>query len=200
MAADDRLQRAFELFDAANREDPRLHDGQPVELLYAQRMTAWLGRLYPDASEPLRLATRAQHICRWMIPRSRYPMTRAGYLQWRTELGRFHAQTAGRLLVQAGYDAATVERVGALIRKEQFKIDPQAQALEDVICLVFLENELADFAPRHEEEKVVRILRRTWAKMSTRGQAAAMELNFPPHPRSLIEKALLPRPGDPANP
>jgi len=113
---DDRLQRAFELLDAANTEDPRQQDGQPVELLYAQRMTDWLGRLYPDASEPLRLAARAQHIRRWTIPRGRYPMTRAGYLQWRTELGRFHAQTAGRLLSEAGYDDAIIKRVGALIR------------------------------------------------------------------------------------
>jgi hypothetical protein len=200
MAEDDRLHHAFVLIDAAHSEDPRRQDGQPVELLYAQRMTDWLARLYPDAAEPLRLAARAQHIRRWTIPRSRYPMTRAGYLQWRTELGRFHAQTAGRLLAEAGYDAVTVERVGALIRKEQLKTDSDAQALEDVICMVFLQYEFADFAPRHEEAKVVRILRRTWGKMSGRGQAAALGLKLPPHLRSLIEKALAPRPGDPALP
>lgn len=200
MVEDDRLHRAFVLIDAANSQDPRHQDGQPVELLYSQRMTEWLARLYPNASEPLRLATRAQHIRRWTIPRSRYPMTRAGYLQWRTELGRFHAQAAGGLLAEAGYDMAIIQRVGALIRKEQLKKDPDAQALEDVICMVFLEYEFADFAPRHEETKLVRILRRTWGKMSGRGQAAALELRLPPHLRSLIEKALAPHPGDPASP
>lgn len=190
MAQDDRLQLALARFDAANREDPRKQDGQPVELLYALRMTDWLGRLYPNASEPLRLAARAQHIRRWMIPRGRYPMTRAGYLQWRTELGRFHAQTAGTILNELGYDPATIERVGALLRKEKLKADADVQALEDVICMVFLEHELADFAAKHDEEKVLRILRRTWNKMSPIGQAAAMKLQLSPAAKALIVKAI----------
>jgi hypothetical protein len=187
---EDRLQRAFALFDAANRQDPRRQEGQPVELLYAQRMTDWLGRLYPDASEPLRLAARAQHIQRWEIPRGRYPMTRAGYLQWRTELGRFHAQTAGKILREVGYEQPTIDRVGALLRKEKLKADPDVQALEDVICMVFLEHELVDFAAKHDEEKVVRILRRTWNKMSPIGHAAAMKLQLTGAAQALIEKAL----------
>jgi hypothetical protein len=190
MPEDDRLKRAFVLFDAANSEDPRQQDGQPVELLYARRMTDWLGRLYPDASEPLRLAARAQHIQRWEIPRGRYPMTRAGYLQWRTELGRFHAQMAGKILSEVGYEQETIHRVGALLRKEKLKADPDVQALEDVICMVFLEHELADFAAKHDEEKVVRILWRTWNKMSPVGQGAAMKLKLSPAATALIRKAI----------
>jgi hypothetical protein len=190
MAENDRLQRAFALFDAANSEDPRQEDGQPVELLYARRMTDWLARLYPHPSEPLRLAVRAQHIRRWMIPRGRYPMTRTGYLQWRTELGRFHAQTAGKILSEVRYDPATVQRVGALLRKEKLKAHPDAQALEDVSCMVFLEHELTGFAAKHDEEKVVRILRRTWNKMSPVGHAAAMTIQLSPVAKALIDKAL----------
>jgi hypothetical protein len=180
--------------DAANAEDPNVEtvDGKRVakELAYARRMTAWLARLDPEASEALRLAIRAQHIRRWTVPRDSYPMDRQGYHRWRTALARFHAETAGTLMKQAGYDAAMVERVGSLIRKERLKTDPEAQTLEDVACLVFLENYLADFAGKHDEAKVVDILRKTWRKMSKRGQEAALALDLAPDGRRVLDRAL----------
>ena len=193
---DDQNRRAaFDRFDAANACDPHdeLSDGQsvPRELLYARRMTAWLERVEPDASEALRLAARAQHIRRWEIPRGSYPMTRAGYHQWRTRLGQFHAQLAGEILREVGYDEPTVSRVQSLIRKERLKQDAEAQTLEDVICLVFLESYFADFAKQHDDEKVIGILRKTWRKMSRRGHRLAMGLPLAPQTRSLLERAML---------
>jgi hypothetical protein len=195
----DRFNDAIRRFDAANSQDPVQVDATPAQLLYAIRMADWLNRLYPLASEPLRLAARAQHIRRWMIPRNSYPMTRAGYHKWRTALYDFHAQTAEKILAGVGYDPATIAAVRSLLRKEKLKSNPDMQALEDVICLVFLENELPDFAPRHDEAKLLTILRRTWAKMSPHGHAAALQLNYPPEIRSLIEKALS-SPADPKAP
>ena len=193
-APNERYLRAVRRFDDANAADPNrtLVDSQPVpdELLYARRMTAWLDRLQPAASEPLRLAVRCQHLMRWMIPRSQYPITRAGYHQWRTRLAGFHADEAGKILRDVGYDEATVARVQSLVRKEGLKTDPDAQTLEDVACLVFLEYEFSAFARQHEEAKVVNILARTWRKMSDRGHAAALGLHFAPEDRALIEKAL----------
>ncbi|HEX4055098.1 MAG TPA: DUF4202 domain-containing protein [Tepidisphaeraceae bacterium] len=188
----DPFRDAIEKFDAANAQDPTLIDSIPAELLYARRMTDWLNRLYPDADESLRLAARAQHIRRWMIPRSRYPMTRAGYHQWRTTLYTFHADEATQILHEVGYDEQAVARVRSLLRKEKLKADPQTQALEDVACLVFLENYFAEFALKHDEQKVIEILRRTWKKMSERGRAAALELPLQTEARRLIEKALAP--------
>lgn len=137
-------------FDAANAGDPNrvMHDGKvmPSELLYAQCMTRWLTKLYPEASEPLQLAARAQHIRRWEIPRHSFPIDRAGYHRWRTTLYSFHADTAEKILREVGYDEATIGRVRSLLRKERLKVDPESQALEDVVCLVFLENYFADFA------------------------------------------------------
>jgi hypothetical protein len=189
-----RLAAALERFDAANRADPHreLFEGheQAKELVYAWRMSGWLDRLAPEASEPLRLAARCQHLCRWMIPRDRYPMTRGGYRQWRTELAKFHAGKAAEILRDVGYDEATIVRVGALVRKENLAEDAEVQLLEDVICLVFLENYLDEFAREHEEDKVVSILRKTWRKMSSRGQRTALELSLPPEVRRLVEKAL----------
>jgi hypothetical protein len=187
--SDSRFKSAIHRFDALNAHDP---DGK--EVVYAQRMTAWLKRLDPAAPEPLQLAARAQHLMRWSIPRSRFPMTRGGYLQWRTILYDFQADHAAEVLRDVGYDDATVARVRALIRKEKLKADPQMQTLEDVACLVFLENYFADFAADHEEEKLVRILQRTWKKMSPRGHAFAVKLRLPAEARRLIEKALAPRP------
>jgi Domain of unknown function (DUF4202) len=188
--ADLRFQAAIDRFDAANAQDPTLINGVAAELLYARRMSDWLGRMYPEASEALRLAARAQHIRRWMIPRSSYPMTRPGYHQWRTALYSYHADAAAEILQEVGYAEQTVGQVRSLLRKEKLKSDPEMQALEDVICLVFLENYFADFAAKHEEEKVLTILRRTWKKMSARGQAAALELPLSASARGLIEKAL----------
>jgi hypothetical protein len=192
--SDARFAAALAAIDAANAEDPG-HEtvaGKrvPKELAYARRMTAWLGRLEPEASEALRLAIRAQHIRRWTVPRDGYPMDRQGYHRWRTALARFHAETAGAILQKAGYDAATIERVGSLIRKERLKSDPEAQTLEDVACLVFLENYLADFAGKHDEAKVVDILRKTWRKMSKRGQEAALTLDLKPAGRRVLDRAL----------
>ena len=191
---DDRLNRAMRLFDDANRQDPHhtIADGveEPDALLYARRMSDWLHKLEPNPSEALELATRAQHIMRWQIPRSHYPMTRAGYHEWRSDLGKFHAREAASLLQQAGYDDATITRVQSLLRKEHLKSDSEMQTLEDVICLVFLEHYFSEFARKHDEEKIVKILQRTWKKMSPRGHSHALKLQMEPKDRWLIEKAL----------
>jgi hypothetical protein len=169
-----RFARAISLFDAANAEDPRREPGPdgrelPRELLYAQRMTEMIGRFAPEASEVARLAVRAQHIQRWKVPRDSYPMTRDGYLQWRTGLYKFHAETAGRLLAEAGYDAESIEKVKAAVGKRGLKVNPDTQLLEDVTDLVFIEHYMLAFAGQHgeyTEEKWLDIIRKTWKKMS----------------------------------
>ena len=189
-----RFDDALARFDQVNAEDPN-HEligdtPQPKELVYAQRMTAWLDRLAPDASEPLRLAARCQHIRRWVIARSEFPPSREGYRRWRTTLAAYHAQTAGAILRKAGYGDATVARVEALVRKVRLKADADTQTLEDVICLVFLEHYLPAFATQHNDAKLVDILRKTWRKMSERGRSAALQLDLAPEIRTLVEKAI----------
>jgi len=195
MIADlERFNAAIARFDAANADDPTTEVFQgavyPKELLYAQRMTAWLDNIAPDASEALRLAVRCQHIQRWTIPRHTYAMDRHGYLRWRTTLAKFHADTAAAILRDVGYDDATIQRVQTLLRKERLKRDPEVQCLEDVICLVFLEHYLAAFATQHDEVKVLDILRKTWTKMSPRGHEVALTLPMSPEARRLVEQAL----------
>jgi hypothetical protein len=183
--ADSRFDQAIRKFDALNSADP-----QGKELRYAQQMTAWLDRLAPDASDALKLAARAQHLMRWQIPRDSYPKDRAGYLKWRTTLYDFHADRASEVLREVRYDDATIARVKSLIRKEKLKADPETQTLEDVICLVFLENYFEEFSQEHDEEKLIRILQRTWKKMSPRGHDAAMTIQYSPPQIALIKKAL----------
>jgi hypothetical protein len=184
---DPRFRAAIEQIDAANAADPH-----GKELLYAQRMSAWLDRIEPHAGDALRLAARAQHLRRWQIPRASYPMDRIGYLTWRTALYRFHAEEVSRILRDVGYDEPTIARVASLVRKERIKAEPEAQTLEDVICVVFLESYFADFAAQHahEEEKVIEILRKTWRKMSDRGRGVVLGLSIPPEARRLVERAL----------
>ncbi|MEW6689304.1 MAG: DUF4202 domain-containing protein [Pseudomonadota bacterium] len=186
-----RLEEALERIDAAHAEDPEKDaSGTPQELAYARRMSAWLERLAPAASEPLRLAIRCQHLKRWMIRRADYPAGAEGYRRWRSAEADAHSKLAGEILTGAGYEAQTVERVKALIRKENLKRDPEAQLVEDAACLVFLENYFAAFAPKHDEATLVRILRKTWAKMSAKGRDAALALELPAPLRALVEKAL----------
>ena len=190
-----RFAEACRLFDAANAEDPTLEpndQGQPVpkELLYAERMSACLARVAPDAPEAVQLAARSQHIRRWHIPRADFPLTRPGYHQWRNTLKQYHAELAGQLMTQAGYDADMISRVQQLLRKERLKDDPEVQLLEDVICLVFLEHYFLPFAAQHPEEKVVEIVQKTWPKMTERGHALALQLPFSPAALALVTKAL----------
>jgi len=191
-----RLEAALAAFDDANAEDPNRIEAEglqwPKELLYARQMTRWLERFAPDASEALQLAARCQHIRRWEIPRDSYPRDRVGYLKWRTELKQMHARIAGEILETAGYDEAMIARVQSLLKKAHLKSDPEAQTLEDVVCLVFLENWFADFSKQHEADKVVDIVAKTWKKMSPAGHRAALALaeDLPHDARALVERAL----------
>lgn len=186
--AGDRLARVFAAIDAANAADPNRAPtpagDQPAELVYGRRMSERLASLAPDASEPLQIAARAQHIERWTRPRRTYPDGRVGYLTWRRDLKDFHAQRVGEIMRACGYDDAAIARVGALVRKERLKVDAEAQTLEDVACLVFLEHYFGDFAPKIDDEKLADILAKTWEKMSAAGHAAALAMN---PPRRIVE-------------
>ncbi len=189
----DRLNAASAGIDAANSKDPNrvCVDGaeHPAELIYGQRMSAMLARLYPDASEALRLAVRAQHIRRWEVPRNSYPMDRPGYLRWRKDLGRKHADWAGEILAGCGYGTEEIARVGSLLRKENLRKDAETQALEDTAALVFLAYYAEEFAAKHEPDKVVTILAKTLAKMSEHGKRSAATLDLPPAIVGALEAA-----------
>ena len=194
----ERFNRAIARFDAANAQDPNREPANgkeyPKELLYAERMSAMLDRFAPNAPETLRLAVRSQHIQRWTIPRSEYPKTPQGYKQWRTRLMEFHAETAGAILRDCGYDDDMTGRVQALLKKKGLKINPETQILEDVIDLVFLESYLVDFVAGHDEydeAKWIDILRKTSEKMSARGRAAVLTLiTLPKHLSPLVHEAM----------
>jgi hypothetical protein len=179
-----RFAAALKRIDAANAEHPETLD-------YSKRMTTWLDRLAPDASDALRLAVRAQHIRRWRFPRDQFPMTRVGYHAWRTAAGQFHAEQVDEILRDVGYDQPFISRVQALVRKEGLKAgDSETQRLEDSTCLAFLEQGFAEFAARHDEAKVIRIVQRTWRKMSPEAQQAALTLSMSPDARRIVEQAL----------
>jgi dTDP-glucose pyrophosphorylase len=192
------FEAAIGKFDAENARDPNTEVcrgiPRPRELLYAERLTEWVLRLAPDAPEALRLAARCQHICRWMIPRQSQPMTRPGYLRWRAELKEFHAQTAARILRQAGYGDEIIEKVRDLNLKRNFPGDPESRVLEDALCLVFLEFQFAGLACKMEEDKMIRTVQKTWQKMTAAAQARALALPLGPKERALVQRALQPAP------
>lgn len=181
---------ALRRFDEENSRDPNQEGGQPRELLYAQRLTDWVLKLCPDASEALRLAARCQHICRWQSPRENYPMTRGGYLKWRADLKKFHAEKSGAILREAGYDDNMVRRVQDLNLKKNFPADPELRVLEDALCLVFLEFQLAALAAKSDDEKMINALRKSWEKMTEAARAEALKLSYGEREKSLISRAL----------
>jgi hypothetical protein len=189
-----RLEEAFRRFDDANREDPNTEtiggEEVPKELAYGRRMSARLDAFAPDAPEAVKLAARAQHIRRWEVPRESYPEGRAGYLKWRTDLYKRHGEIAGAIMSEVGYEDAIVERVQTLLRKRGLKTDPDVQLLEDVICLVFLEHYFHDFAQKHDDEKLIPIVRKTWKKMTERAHAAALRLDYASEDLALIQRAI----------
>lgn len=190
----DSYARARELIDQAHAADPnRTVDGRPAELLYAERMEAWVARLVPDAPPLLRLAARSQHLERWNVPRSAFPMDKPGYLAWRRSLYAKQAERARALLLEAGVPPAEAAEVATWVSKTGLKTNPGTQALEDAACLVFLENEIGAFAAQHADyprEKFVDILRKTWRKMSPAAQQAALALELPPAIDGLVREAL----------
>ena len=188
----EKFATAVARFDAENSRDPNSEDGRPRELLYAERLTAWVMKLCPDAGEALRLAARCQHICRWQSPRENYPMTRAGYLKWRADLKKFHAEKSGTILREVGYDEATIARVQDLNLKKNFPADAEVRVLEDALCLVFLEFQLAALAAKSDDEKMVNALRKSWEKMTKAGRAEALKLNYGDNEKRLLSLALNP--------
>jgi hypothetical protein len=191
---ENKLQRVQDRIDEIHRQDPRCEltadDDIPSELLRAQRMTEWLLKLEPNASEALQLAVRGQHLRRWQLARDSYPMDRVGYLRWRTDLKNLHAKELGQLMADEGYDSETIAAAQSLVRKDRLKQNPEAQLLEDAVCLVFLEHELVDFAAKHATDKVLDILRKTWPKMSARAQGIALVLPLSPKAKDYITAAL----------
>jgi hypothetical protein len=190
----DPYHQARVLIDAAHAADPKhTSDDRPAELVYADRMEAWVARLVPDASPQLRLAARCQHLERWSVPRATFPEGKAGYLTWRKSLYKKQADRARDLFRQAGVTSTEADEVALWVSKTGLKTNPGTQALEDAACLVFLENEIEAFAAQHADyprEKFVDIIRKTWKKMSARGQELARTIALPPAIGALVTEAI----------
>lgn len=189
-----KLNNAFERFDAYNRQDPNIIECEKrewaAEYFYALQLYNWVIKLAPQASERLLLASRSQHIGRWKIPRFQYPSGKAGYLRWRSDLAKFHASTAEELLKNAGYNEPEIRAVKHILLKENLKSDEEVQIMENALCLVFLEFQFEEFLRKHDDEKIIRILKKTWKKMNEQGREAASTLNLSHQAKSLLDRAL----------
>jgi hypothetical protein len=192
--AGSRLQAALDAIDAANDGDPnriRVRGAsRPKELAHAELATEWIRKLVVDPSEALLLAARAHHVRRWEIPRTDYPLGRAGYHRWRRALQKRHAEHVARILAEHAYEPAEIERVQAIVRKQGLGSDPEVQAFEDALCLVFLETQLGELRERLGDSKLVELTRKTAAKMSDAGLARVRELPLPGPDLDWIERAL----------
>lgn len=195
MASSEQFEKAFAQFDSYNSNDPNKEDykgkSYPKELLYAIRMSERLDLIQPGSPDYLKLAARCQHIGRWEIPRNSYPMDKKGYLQWRNTLKFHHAKIAGDILANCGYDNDTIEKVKFLLLKKELNRNADTQLLEDVICLVFIQYYLDEFASKHEDEKVVDILRKTMKKMSRHAITQADTIPLSDKIKHLIQKAAI---------
>lgn len=191
---DGRFSKALQQIDAAHLQDPNkvTVDGQevPYELHYSDKMSKYLEKRAPNAAPTLRLAVRAQHLCRWEVPRNSYPMTKVGYHSWRTYLKKRQAELAHEICKDSGLSTDEADRVAHLVRKDDLRSDEDTQVLEDVACLVFLDDQFEQFEKQHEEDKIVNILKKTWGKMTEKGHELALQIPMSPRCKELVSKAL----------
>lgn len=187
--------QAMEAFDSANSKDPNFIEvngfEKPYELIYANWLYEWVMKLNPNAIEELQLAAKCQHIKRWEIPRSKYPEGLKGYTKWKKELAEYHADEASKILKQVGYEEAVVERVRSINLKKNLKADSNVQTMEDALCLVTLQYQIEGFSLKHDDEKMIGIIQKTWAKMSDRAKEEALKLSYSERVLSLIKKAIV---------
>jgi len=186
--------QAMEAFNAANSKDPNFIEvngfEKPYELVYANWLYEWVMKLNPNAKEELQLAAKCQHIKRWEIPRSKYQDGLKGYTKWKKELAEYHADEAGKILKQVGYEEAVIERVRAINLKKNLKVDSDVQTMEDALCLVTLQYQIEGFSLKHDDEKMIGIIKKTWAKMSDRAKEEALKLSYSERVLSLIKNAI----------
>ena len=189
-----RIEKVLEQFDSYNKQDPHSVTwdsiAYPAEYFYALQLYEWVKKLAPQASEDLLLASRCQHIGRWKIPRNQYPPGKAGYYNWRNDLAKFHAETAGKLMTAAGYNEEEIKTVQHILLKENLRKDGVVQVMENALCLVFLQFQYEDFIAKHDDEMVIRILQKTWQKMTGPGREAALMLDFSEKGKKLMMMAL----------
>jgi hypothetical protein len=179
------IEKVLQAIDAYNAKDP-----QGRELPYSEKLTGWVLLLNPTPSEALRIAARGQHIGRWTIARTSYPMDRGSYLRWREELKRFHAKTVGEIMSTEGYPEADVEAVRQIILKKNFQTNADAQTIEDALCLVFLETQFEELRQKTADPKMIDIIQKTWKKMSAKGKELALTMELPAAHKALIQQAL----------
>ena len=186
--------QAMEAFDTANSKDPNFIEvngfEKPYELIYSNWLYEWIMKLNPNAIEELQLAAKCQHIKRWEIPRSKYQDGLKGYTKWKKELAEYHADEAGKILKQVGYEEAVIERVRAINLKKNLKTDSDVQTMEDALCLVTLQYQIEGFSLKHDDEKMIGIIKKTWAKMSDRAKEEALKLSYSERVLSLIKNAI----------
>lgn len=188
------IEQAHAKMNAINATDPQMIETtegpRPRELVMAERLEVWVRRLQPHASVPLLLAARSQHLGRFRLPRSEYPEGRIAYLKWRKDQSKAHAALAREILQEVGFDQATIEAVVRINQKQGLKAGTDMQVMEDALCLSFLQHEYAEFSQKHDDAKVIDIVKKTWAKMSTEAHDLALQLPFEGRPLDLIKQAL----------
>jgi hypothetical protein len=194
MQTQEKIALAHEKMNALNEADPNHFETplgpRPRELWMAERLEHWVHQVADPPSTALLLAARCQHLMRWRIPRSDYDQGRIGYLKWRKDLAKMHADAGSEILREVAFDAETIEQVREINLKQNLKTNPDVQAMEDALCLCFLEQEYAAFAEKHENQKVIEIVQKTWRKMSAVGQRLALELPLSGRPAQLVRLAL----------
>jgi hypothetical protein len=189
----ERFDTAVAAIDAANAEAPvRIAvDGveKAKELAHADLVEHWVRTLDPDADELQLLAARAHHLRRWVVPRGEYPEGRAGYLRWRTEQKKRQSAEVGDILLASGYDADEIVRVGSIVSKRHLASDPVVQTHEDALCLAFLQLQFDSLTDKLGDDHMVEVVRKTVAKMSPAGVAAAASVTMSEHGAEILRRA-----------
>ena len=191
-----RFAAAVIAIDTANAADPTSvvvrGSTHPLALVHGQLAAEWVAKLHPDTDEAWLLAARAHHLRRWEVPRTDYEPGKAGYLKWKRDQRARHARDVGSLLAEVEYEAADIERVQSLVRRDHLASDAGSQAVEDAACLVFIETQLVDVAAKLDHDHVIDVIRKTARKMSPKALNAVAQIPLGEAEKSLLAAALAP--------
>lgn len=186
----DLLARALDRIDQANADDPNQFEGEPLALTQGRRAHEWVLRLAPDAGAELQVAARAHHLRRWELPRADFPDGRDGYLRWRREQKKAHAELLSVLLVAD--DVFPVHRLRAvdIVQKKGLGSDQEVQIFEDAVCLTFIETQFVTTTDKlADDDKMVEVVAKTLRKMSPAGIEAAGTIPVDTRTARIIRRA-----------
>jgi len=215
----EKLEKAIELIDAVNAQDPTVVDfeGQshPYRLLYSKWVTEWVKKLDPKARDELLILARGRSVESWLlknIDRNNFPPNLGGVRMWQAERRKWQANRLTSIMKEAGYEDESIKLVEEIMLDRDIP-DPQdirqfdlkgplgttnfrlleeacmVQTLRDAEALVFMERNFPAMADNLSADEVLKVIKRELALISQKCIRLLLDMPWTTLQRKLVGKA-----------